>query len=523
LAAGRVRTRPMRSIHRHSISVRSFYKKLKQMAKVSKKRGREFNFSRFANRHIALKLAYDGRSFTGLATQGGGEGDNSVEKHLFEALEKVKLIAGRSGAKFSRAGRTDKGVSAFGQVVALQARSAFRPGTKPEAMPLHPSDAIVEVNEVGERTQEKREIDYCGLLNRVLPEAIRVLAWAPVTEDFSARFSAESRSYRYFFSARGLDLSAMDEAARLLIGSHDFRNFCKMDVVNVRNFRRRVYRAAVRLVGHAEALAPGNSAPRMAVFEVEGNAFLWHMVRCIMQVLTYVGRGVEQPHIVSELLDVELRPKKPHYPMAEDTGLVLHDCGYGHRLDFDFEARNLAHLQAHLTRRYEIHAVEASKAADQLRALAGAKLRVEHVKAWLNEAVDFAIRKGLPDRAGQRLKERLLAAVDGEGAPALDWSTVLLLLHAENVQIDHAGHLSLLSCRHTPLLEREAGPAYEEKIRLLGEKRRNEYEEKLELSRKGQECEEDGEEGAARTRDKAFFQKMLKQGKMGQPDLHDAK
>ena len=48
----------------------------------------------------------------------------------------------------------------------------------------------------GDGTVEVTEIDYCGVLNRVLPPDIRALAWAPVTEDFSARFSCSDRTYR---------------------------------------------------------------------------------------------------------------------------------------------------------------------------------------------------------------------------------------------------------------------------------------------------------------------------------------
>ncbi|CBJ28643.1 pseudouridylate synthase 3 [Ectocarpus siliculosus] len=75
---------------------------------------------------------------------------------------------------------------------------------------------------------EVTEIDYCGILNRVLPPGVRTLAWAPVTEGFSARFSCSDRTYRYFFMARDMDVKAMNEAASKIVGSHDFRNLCKI-------------------------------------------------------------------------------------------------------------------------------------------------------------------------------------------------------------------------------------------------------------------------------------------------------
>ena len=61
-------------------------------------------------------------------------------------------------------------------------------------------------------TRVVREYDYCRMLNSRLPPAIRAVAWSPVTEDFSARFSCTARMYRYFFIRRGLDLGRMRDA-----------------------------------------------------------------------------------------------------------------------------------------------------------------------------------------------------------------------------------------------------------------------------------------------------------------------
>ncbi len=76
-------------------------------------------------RHIALQIYYDGSKYTGLAENVGVEHDQSVEKALFRALRQAYLIDGRSSCQYSRCGRTDKGVSAAGQVVALQLKSAI--------------------------------------------------------------------------------------------------------------------------------------------------------------------------------------------------------------------------------------------------------------------------------------------------------------------------------------------------------------------------------------------------------------
>ena len=85
---------------------------------------------RYITRHIALRIHYDGRNYTGLAENVNSETDQSVERVLFAALKKTCLISDRKSCNYSRSGRTDKGVSAFGQVVALQVSSAFPIGTR---------------------------------------------------------------------------------------------------------------------------------------------------------------------------------------------------------------------------------------------------------------------------------------------------------------------------------------------------------------------------------------------------------
>lgn len=93
------------------------------------------------------------------------------------------------------------------------------------------------------------ELDYCAMLNRVLPPDIRVLGWAPTPQGFSARFCASHRTYRYFFDTQGLDVTLMQSAAQRLVGDHDFRNFCKMDATAVHSFRRVIHSAKILEVG----------------------------------------------------------------------------------------------------------------------------------------------------------------------------------------------------------------------------------------------------------------------------------
>jgi tRNA pseudouridine38/39 synthase len=116
------------------------------------------------------------------------------------------LIKSESECRYSKCGRTDRGVSALGNVFALRVRNIQRKGSPPPAF-----------------------LPYCSMLNRHLPKDIRILGYTLVPEYFDARFSCIYREYKYFFNPETMDLTRMALAARKLIGTHDFRNFCKKD------------------------------------------------------------------------------------------------------------------------------------------------------------------------------------------------------------------------------------------------------------------------------------------------------
>lgn len=78
---------------------------------------RAFDFSAHGRRHVALKIAYLGWGYQGFASQENT--NNTIEEKLFEALTKTRLVENRQTSNYHRCGRTDKGVSAFGQVRAI--------------------------------------------------------------------------------------------------------------------------------------------------------------------------------------------------------------------------------------------------------------------------------------------------------------------------------------------------------------------------------------------------------------------
>ena len=129
----------------------------------------------------------------------------SFQAALFAALRRCALVdpaAPRTALGYSRCGRTDRGVSARGQVVALNLRTR---GPAPDVSPGAPCD-------------DAHEIDYVKVLNGALPADVWATGWAPVPPAFSARFSAAAREYRYFIvEDGGLDFGAMRAAAAGLV------------------------------------------------------------------------------------------------------------------------------------------------------------------------------------------------------------------------------------------------------------------------------------------------------------------
>ncbi|MCB1889024.1 MAG: tRNA pseudouridine(38-40) synthase TruA [Rhodocyclaceae bacterium] len=239
---------------------------------------------------IALGLEYDGRGFEGWQTQPHGR---TVQDALERALGQ---IAATPRVATVCAGRTDTGVHATVQVV------HFDP---PAARPLQA---------------------WVRGVNSHLPAGVGVLWAQPVGEAFHARFSAESRLYRYLLLNRPvrpalmagrvgwhhlpMDVDAMAAAARCLVGRHDFTAFraagCQA-------------RSPVRDLLRAEVTRQGE----LVVFEFEANAFLHHMIRNLVGALVYVGKGAWPVERMAAVL--EGRDRSQAAPTFAADGLYL--CG----------------------------------------------------------------------------------------------------------------------------------------------------------------------------------------------------
>ncbi|TKR72881.1 hypothetical protein L596_020267 [Steinernema carpocapsae] len=208
-------------------------------AKKQKKELREFDFVRYPHRRIALQFLYLGWEHDGLVLQ--RDTQNTVEEHMYRALEKTRLIENRSVADWSRCGRTDKKVSSFRQVAGVTVRSNLAEGS---FLKWHPdSDPFSRIS-----GSSREELNFCQMLNGVLPSTIRVLAWAPVDENFNARHKCVLRVYKYWFPLGNLDLELMREGCKRLVGEHDYRNFCWIDKNNARltmSYVRTIHEASI--------------------------------------------------------------------------------------------------------------------------------------------------------------------------------------------------------------------------------------------------------------------------------------
>ncbi len=246
---------------------------------------------------IRLLLAYDGSSFRGWARQ-RDPAIRTVEGVLTEIVASVL----REPTRLTVAGRTDAGVHARGQVASL------RTGRDVAAAKL------------------KQAIN-----GRLAPEVVCRDA-VDARADFDARFSASARDYRYRiatgplsdpFTGRyewhrpgALDVRAMREAARRLMGEHDFTSFCRHPG-GERSTVRELRRLSVAVSG--ERLELGVSA----------DAFLHQMVRAITGTLVLVGGGRLEPADVARLLAARDRAGTGN--LAPAHGLTLERVTYGRR------------------------------------------------------------------------------------------------------------------------------------------------------------------------------------------------
>lgn len=242
-----------------------------------------------------ITIEYDGRPFFGWQRQ---DGQPTVQQALEEAAAKINdhapvLVQG--------AGRTDRGVHATGQVAHFDL-STSRPVRKiADALNFH-----------------------------LRPNPVAVLSAEEVADDWSARFNATLRAYRYVIINRRADLtvdkglawripsqldaSAMDRAAKAVIGQHDFSTFRDAEC------------QAQHPIRTLDKIDVARYGERLEV-TVEARSFLHRQVRSIVGSLVEVGRGARGEDWIGEILEARDRTKCG--PVAPADGLFLERVEYG--------------------------------------------------------------------------------------------------------------------------------------------------------------------------------------------------
>lgn len=243
-------------------------------------------------KRIALIIAYDGTAYAGFQIQKNAISiEEVINSSLSQLLNEDVHIIGAS--------RTDSGVHALGNVAVFDSETRI------------PAEKI------------------SFAVNQYLPEDIKVQKSYEVPSDFHPRYHNSKKTYEYrilntripipsyrnntYFFHRHLDVEKMQEAARFLLGEHDFSAFCSSHA-QVKDTYRTIYSLDIERNGD------------VVIIRITGNGFLYNMVRIVTGSLIQVGTGSQKPQWMKDVLDSKDRANAG--ACAPAVGLTLIKIDY---------------------------------------------------------------------------------------------------------------------------------------------------------------------------------------------------
>lgn len=250
---------------------------------------------------ILLRVSYDGTEYSGWQLQPNAA---TIEGVLNAALSELL----HEDIKVTGASRTDAGVHSLGNVCIFDTETRIPP--------------------------EK----ICYAINNLLPEDIRVVQSIKVDDDFHPRHCTSVKTYEYriwndtfpspvlrkysHFTYRKIDIEKMREAAKLLVGEHDFAAFCSAGS-QAETTVRTIYSITILESDDKDyyGLRNNTRSGRMIRIRVTGSGFLYNMVRIIAGTLLSIGTGLMEVDDVQKCLDTGNREFAG--PTAPACGLTM--------------------------------------------------------------------------------------------------------------------------------------------------------------------------------------------------------
>ncbi len=243
-------------------------------------------------KRIMLKISYDGTNYCGWQKQPNAVTIEGVLNQKLSKLlgENIEIIG---------ASRTDSGVHAMGNVAVFDTTTHI-PAHK-IALVLSrrlPRDIVIQSSKEVPLYFHPREY-----------ESIKTYEYQILN---TKRAQPIKRLY-YYHVHKDLNIESMKEAARYLVGTHDYKSFC-LAKTQTQSTVRTIY--SIDITKNDDIIK----------FNIKGNGFLYNMVRCIVGTLIYVGRGRYSPQHVKDIL--YKKDRNVAGPNAPAHGLILQDTEY---------------------------------------------------------------------------------------------------------------------------------------------------------------------------------------------------